>query len=76
MDDEKKTLTGIGLEGDVFKNYKVFNIGWQFTPKGQGSLAKVIMEYEKLNENVPTPDIYLDFIIKVTKDVDEGICKD
>ncbi|OAY29248.1 MLP-like protein 43 [Manihot esculenta] len=75
VDDEKKTLTGIGLEGDVFKSYKVFNLIWQLTPKDEGSLAKVIIEYEKLNENVPTPDIYLDFIIKITTDVDESISK-
>ncbi|KAJ9153091.1 hypothetical protein P3X46_026575 [Hevea brasiliensis] len=73
VDDEKKTVTLIGLEGDVFKIYKVYNVIWQLTPKGQGSLATIILEYEKLNENVPAPDIYLDFVIRITKDIDEGI---
>ncbi|KAG8637497.1 MLP-like protein 328 [Manihot esculenta] len=76
IDDEKKTLTFIGLEGDLLKIYKVFNIIWQFTTKGQGSLSKVIIEYEKLNENVPPPNNYLDLVVTITKEIDEGISKE
>ncbi|KAG8637496.1 MLP-like protein 31 [Manihot esculenta] len=76
VDDEKKTVTLIGLEGDVFKIYKVCNITWQLTSKGQGSLSKVIIEYEKLNENVPVPGVYLDFLGRITKEIDEGISKE
>ncbi|KAF2316786.1 hypothetical protein GH714_042127 [Hevea brasiliensis] len=71
LDDDKKTVTLIGLEGDLLKIYEVYNVIWQLTPKGQGSLAKLILEYEKLNENVPAPCIYLDFVTRIAKDIDE-----
>ncbi|KAF2316800.1 hypothetical protein GH714_042141 [Hevea brasiliensis] len=67
LDDDKKTVTLIGLEGDLLKIYEVYNVIWQLTPKGQGSLAKLILEYEKLNENVPAPRIYLDFVTRIAK---------
>ncbi|KAJ9153092.1 hypothetical protein P3X46_026576 [Hevea brasiliensis] len=75
LDDDKMTVTLIGLEGDLLKIYGVYNVIWQLTPKGQGSLAKLILEYEKLNENVPAPRIYLDFVTRIAKDIDEGISK-
>ncbi|KAJ9153090.1 hypothetical protein P3X46_026574 [Hevea brasiliensis] len=40
---------------------------------GQGSLAKLTLEYEKLNESVPAPHIYLDFMISLTTDIDAGL---
>ncbi|OAY29249.1 hypothetical protein MANES_15G129900v8 [Manihot esculenta] len=73
IDEEKKIVKLIGLDGDVFKLYKVYNGMWHVMPKGQGSLAKTVIEYEKLNESVPTPHIYLDFIVGVTKDIDAGL---
>ncbi|KAJ9166950.1 hypothetical protein P3X46_021639 [Hevea brasiliensis] len=75
FDEEKKIVTIIGLEGDVFKICKVLIVTWKLTPKGQGSLAKVTLEYEKLNENVHVPYKYLDFVISMTRDIDEGISK-
>ncbi|XP_050231623.1 MLP-like protein 328 isoform X1 [Mercurialis annua] len=75
VDDENKKVTLIGLEGDVFNIYKVYNCIWELTPKPQGSSTKVTLEYEKLNESVPAPDIYMDFVIKITKDMDQGINK-
>ncbi|KAJ9166949.1 hypothetical protein P3X46_021638 [Hevea brasiliensis] len=75
LDEEKNIVTLIGLEGDVFKIYKVYTAIWELTPKDQGSLAKLTLEYEKLNENVPVPHNYMDFVISITKDIDEGISK-
>ncbi|KAF2316788.1 hypothetical protein GH714_042129 [Hevea brasiliensis] len=73
IDEENKIIKLIGLEGDVFKLYKVYNGIWHLTPKGQGSLAKLTLEYEKLNESVPAPHIYLDFMISLTTDIDAGL---
>ncbi|KAF2297107.1 hypothetical protein GH714_017469 [Hevea brasiliensis] len=43
FDDEKKILSIVGLEGDLFKIYKVYTVSWELKPKSQGSLAKVTL---------------------------------
>lgn len=70
-------MTFVGLDGDPMKKYKVFKASYQAIPKSsdQGSLVKLSIEYEKLNEDVPTPNKYLDFIGMVTKNMDEHLLK-
>ncbi|KAL9401723.1 hypothetical protein Peur_005572 [Populus x canadensis] len=75
VDEEKNTLALTGLEGDVMTRYKIFNPTYHLTPKDDGSLARLIIEYEKLNENIPVPDKYMDFMITVTKDIDASLTK-
>ncbi|KAJ6903181.1 MLP-like protein 43 [Populus alba x Populus x berolinensis] len=75
VDEEKNTLALTGLEGDVMTRYKLFNPTYHLTPKGDGSLARLIVEYEKLNENIPVPDKYMDFMVTVTKDIDASLTK-
>ncbi|XP_050231622.1 MLP-like protein 328 [Mercurialis annua] len=75
VDDEKKQVIMIGVGGDLLNMYKVYNIVWELTPKPQGSSTKITVEYEKLNETVPAPHSYLDFLVQITKDMDEGIIK-
>ncbi|KAK0573883.1 hypothetical protein LWI29_015018 [Acer saccharum] len=70
IDDENLSVTLVGLEGDVFKNYKSWKATFQATPKGDGSsVIKHILEYEKLNQDVPVPNPYLDFLVSITKDI-------
>ena len=69
FDDETKTIKLVGLEGDVFKQYKSFVPIYELTPKGEGCLAKTIVEYEKLNENVPAPDKYLAMAVNIAKEI-------
>ncbi|KAL5827998.1 hypothetical protein ACOSQ3_019830 [Xanthoceras sorbifolium] len=53
LDDENLSVTLVGLEGDVFKNYKNWKATFQATPKDEGSnVIKHILEYEKLNQDV------------------------
>ncbi|KAJ6726247.1 LATEX PROTEIN putative-RELATED [Salix purpurea] len=75
VDEEKNTVGLIGLEGDVMTKYKLFNPTYHLTPKGDGSLARLIIEYEKLDENIPVPDKYMDFMISITRDIDESLAK-
>ncbi|KAF4364574.1 hypothetical protein CsatB_019790 [Cannabis sativa] len=72
LDDENNKVSLIGIEGDVFKHYKCFNVIYQAVPnpKGEGSLAKLSIEYEKLDPSVPTPNKYLNLMINITKDID------
>ncbi|WCJ33565.1 Polyketide cyclase/dehydrase and lipid transport superfamily protein [Euphorbia peplus] len=77
FDEENKVVTLVGVEGDVMKYYKSFKPIFGFAPKahGQGCLGTVAIEYEKLNESVPTPDKYVDFMSRIVIDIDARIFK-
>ncbi|RXH79188.1 hypothetical protein DVH24_040335 [Malus domestica] len=59
FNDEKKSITLNGLEGDVFQYYKSFKPVYQFTQKDEGNIANLSIEYEKLTEDVAAPDKYV-----------------
>ncbi|CAN1780455.1 MLP-like protein 328 [Linum perenne] len=48
FDDAKKTAKLIGVDGDVMKIYKVYNVIYKVIPKGNGEhgVAKLAIEYE------------------------------
>ena len=55
------------------KIYKVYKPIWKLTPKVSGCLAKLSIEYEKLNPDVPIPETYIDLMVNLTKDIDESL---
>ncbi|EEF36378.1 MLP-like protein 34 [Ricinus communis] len=73
VDEENMKVTLVGEEGDVMKSYKVFKPIYYLAPKGNGCLATCVIEYEKVNENVPAPDKYMEFMINATKEIDAGL---
>ncbi|XWS69344.1 hypothetical protein CRYUN_Cryun04dG0171200 [Craigia yunnanensis] len=76
VDDANKTVTLIALEGHVMEEFKSYKIVYSVTPKSdQSSLVKITLEYEKLNENIPDPNRYLQFIVNLTKDVEAHVLK-
>jgi hypothetical protein len=75
FDDASKTVTLIGVEGDVMKCYKTFKPIFKVTPKGGGSLATLSIEYEKLRADVPAPNKYLTMMLNIAKDVDAHLVK-
>ncbi|GAV67502.1 LOW QUALITY PROTEIN: Bet_v_1 domain-containing protein, partial [Cephalotus follicularis] len=75
LDDNLKVAL-VGLDGDVFKFYKSYKAIIHYVPKGEETLAKVALEYEKLSEDVPDPIYkYLDLVVTVTKDKDAHLAK-
>ncbi|EXC27073.1 MLP-like protein 328 [Morus notabilis] len=72
FDDENKAVILNGFEGDVFNEYKLFKPVYHVVPnpKGRGSIAKLSIEYEKLNEGVPPPDKYVKLMVNISKDLD------
>uniref|UniRef100_A0A803NDP4 Bet v I/Major latex protein domain-containing protein n=1 Tax=Chenopodium quinoa TaxID=63459 RepID=A0A803NDP4_CHEQI len=40
----------------------------------EGCTVKWILEYEKMNENAPEADIYVDYLLGVAKDLDACLC--
>ncbi|KAJ0095796.1 hypothetical protein Patl1_15429 [Pistacia atlantica] len=75
VDDETMTVGLVGLEGDVFKNYKSWKPIIQVIPKESGSLLKLTLEYEKRSEDVPVPNEYLDFMVSVMTDLAAHLTK-
>ena len=69
FDDETKTIKCVGVEGDVFKLYKSCTSIFEVTPKGDGCLVKIIIDYEKLSEDVPAPENYVAMLADVAKDI-------
>ncbi|XP_023553763.1 MLP-like protein 328 [Cucurbita pepo subsp. pepo] len=74
FDDEKLSVTLIGLEGDVFEHYKTFKGIYQVVPKGpEHCLAVLTLEYEKLDDGSPYPYKYLDLMNNLTRDIESHL---
>lgn len=67
IDKENKLVTFTVFGGDLMKLYKVFKMIVPVIEEGKANYVKWIMEYEKANENVPSPNILMDFGIAITK---------
>ncbi|KAJ7942984.1 Major latex-like protein [Quillaja saponaria] len=71
LNDEDKSVTLIGFEGDVMQEYKTWKVVFHANPKGEGSsLVKVSIECEKIKEEIPAPNNYLNFMVNVIKDIE------
>ncbi|CAK9154747.1 unnamed protein product [Ilex paraguariensis] len=75
IDEENKLITADGIEGDPMKLYNVFKVSLQIIPKGQSSFVKWSIDYEKINEDVPDPTSYLDWLVNSGKLADESLLK-
>lgn len=75
VDEEKKLVTLTVLEGHCLNLYKSYKIIFQVIPKIEGSSVKITVEYEKLNENIPPPNKYLQLIVNILKDLDAHLLK-
>lgn len=75
FDDNNLTFTIHGMEGDALeKYYKVYKATCKLVPKAKGCVAKLAIEYERLNEDAPIPDGYMDIFVNPTLDVDAHAC--
>lgn len=75
VDDEKKLVTLTALDGHCLNLYKSYKVIFQVTPKSEGGSVKITLDYEKLNENIPPPNKYLDLVVNLIKDLDAHILK-
>ncbi|XP_050231862.1 MLP-like protein 28 [Mercurialis annua] len=74
-DDENFSTTYKVIEGDIMKEYKSFNLIVKAIPKGEGSNVHWTIEYEKLNADIPEPHSILEFVVGLTKDLDDHLAK-
>ncbi|KAL2897754.1 MLP-like protein 43 [Bienertia sinuspersici] len=74
LDVEKRVITYSCHDGFIMKNYyKTLKSKMQVTPKSEtneGCIVKWSFEYEKMNEDVHEPNVYIDFLLELAKDVD------
>ncbi|KAM7271672.1 hypothetical protein ACFE04_030886 [Oxalis oulophora] len=75
FDDANLKVTHVGVGGDVFKKYKSYRVVWQFIPKGNGTLAKITIEYEKLSDDMPDAINYLNLVVDMHKDIETHLIK-
>ncbi|KAH7565002.1 hypothetical protein ACOSQ2_021282 [Xanthoceras sorbifolium] len=75
LDEANKTVSLVGLEGDVFKYFKSWKPVLKATPKadGSGSMANLTIEYEKLHDAIADPKAYMELLTSIVKDVDDHI---
>ena len=76
----KKYIIYEAVEGDVLKNYEVFTtrlevVNGSLSKVGGGSFAKWTIDFVKANENVPSPENYLEMFINMSKGVDAYFSK-
>lgn len=74
FDDMNMTFTLHGIEGDVYEEYKVYRPICKIVPKSKGCVAKLVIEYERVNEDVPIPNKYMDLFVSMTQDIDAHAC--
>ncbi|XVF02858.1 hypothetical protein REPUB_Repub04eG0210800 [Reevesia pubescens] len=73
---EKVLVDDENLEGHVMEEFKSYKVIFRIMPKSdQSSLVKITLEYEKLNENIPDPNRYLQFLVNLTKDIEAHLLK-
>ncbi|CAK8570356.1 unnamed protein product [Lathyrus sativus] len=79
IDDENKVITYSVFDGEVGESYKSLKVTFQVIDKELGGgIVKWTFEYEKLKEDITgaSPESYLAFAEKVTKDIDAHLVKE
>ncbi|XP_061375443.1 MLP-like protein 43 [Gastrolobium bilobum] len=77
IDDANKLITYSLSDGEISGSYKSLKFTLQVIEKANGGLVKWTLQYEKLKQNIvaASPDSYMDFVAKVTKDIDAHLVK-
>lgn len=70
VDDGNKLVLYSVIDGELVSFYKPFKASLQVVPKGDGGLVKWCLEYDKVNQEVPQPDLILGTAVKTFKDLD------
>ncbi|KAJ0435842.1 putative Bet v I/Major latex protein [Helianthus annuus] len=72
VNEENHKIVFKVLEARLVENiYKSFKIIFHIEPKGDGKLAAVTFEFEKVNPRIPYPTAFMDYLCDVFKGVDD-----
>jgi len=76
VDEQNKKLSYKLFGGDIDEHYKDFKLIVQIIEKSDNSAAiKWTVEYEKINEDIDPPNGWMDYVGKITRDVDAHLVK-
>ncbi|KFK40821.1 hypothetical protein AALP_AA2G045800 [Arabis alpina] len=76
IDDEKKTVKVVGLEGHLMEQLKLYEVVFQFFPKSEDEcVCKNTMTWEKRNDEFPEPSNYMKFLKNMVTDMDHHVNK-
>ncbi|KAF7808706.1 MLP-like protein 34 [Senna tora] len=75
IDHGNKTMLFNVFDGVVSEKYKMLKAKLKVVGKSEGAIAKWTWKFEKVHEAIPPPQDYMDYIIKLTKDVDAKLLK-
>ncbi|XAR72242.1 hypothetical protein NMG60_11018814 [Bertholletia excelsa] len=70
VDEENRSITFDLIGGEVTKYYSSFKATLQATSREGKNWAKWTLEFEKLNEQVPTPHSHMEFLLNGAKEID------
>uniref|UniRef100_A0A803LBT1 Bet v I/Major latex protein domain-containing protein n=1 Tax=Chenopodium quinoa TaxID=63459 RepID=A0A803LBT1_CHEQI len=76
LNDEKRCVRYSHLGGQILEKYckETLMSNIQAIPKDEGCTVTWSFDYEKVNENVPEPDIYANYLLGVAKDIGASLC--
>ncbi|KAI4357631.1 hypothetical protein L6164_001568 [Bauhinia variegata] len=69
IDEATKTVNFVGIEGHILELYKTYKV----IVKVESGLAKITLEYEKRNAEIPAPYNYLQLVTEIVKDIDAHV---
>ncbi|XP_057961267.1 MLP-like protein 423 [Malania oleifera] len=76
IDEKNNSITYGIISGDVTKYYRNFKATLQAISEDHGkNVVKWTIEYEKANEDVPTPYSHLEFLANVASEIDAYLLK-
>ncbi|PIA40418.1 hypothetical protein AQUCO_02500252v1 [Aquilegia coerulea] len=73
--DTNKSLSYSVIDGELLGLYKTFKVSLQVVPKGDGSLVKWSLEFEKASEQIPEPSFVKTFTVQTFEGLDAYIQK-
>ncbi|KAK2973063.1 hypothetical protein RJ640_023560 [Escallonia rubra] len=70
IDKVHKTVVYKVIEGNLLELYKTFLVKIHVDTKGENNLVTWTFEYEKLHEGIEDPTTTMDFLVKITKEIE------
>ncbi|XP_023524704.1 MLP-like protein 34 [Cucurbita pepo subsp. pepo] len=72
VDEENKSITYEAVEGDILSQYTLLRSKFRAYDdvENGGAIVNWSFEFEKANENIPSPEAYLEFVSKISIGLD------
>ncbi|KAM7270550.1 hypothetical protein ACFE04_029764 [Oxalis oulophora] len=76
IDNENYKYSYSVIEGPLRELYKSFKVGYEATAKGEGTNFHYTFEYEKMNKDIPEPDLLFQHTIDIFREIDAYLTKE